>query len=112
VPDAVFRVSIYWPSGYLCSQLTTETTQGGYQIAPGSGVIEFQCPELPIVPGLYRVDLSIESKGLEVDFRQRCATLRVEPGKIAYGDFLIENTWKNTEFRAAFSENSVSGLIK
>ena len=29
--------------------------------------------------------------------RQRCATLRVEPGKIAYGDFLIENTWKIAE---------------
>jgi hypothetical protein len=111
IPDVVFRISIYWPSGYLCSQLTTESTAGGYQIEPGSGVIEFQCPEIPVVPGLYRVDLSIESKGLEVDFRQRCATLRVEPGKIAYGDFLIENTWKNTEFRA-LSENSVSGLIK
>ncbi len=109
VPDAVFRVSIYWPSGYLCSQLTTESTKGGYQIEPGSGVIEFQCPDLPVVPGLYRVDLSIESKGLEVDFRQRCATLRVEPGKIAYGDFLIENTWTNTESRAAIRENSVSG---
>src|SRR5712672_2954364 len=24
VVDAVFRVSIYWPSGYLCAQLTTE----------------------------------------------------------------------------------------
>ncbi len=109
VPDAVFRVSIYWPSGYLCSQLTTESTKGGYQIEPGSGVIEFQCPDLPVVAGLYRVDLAIESKGLEVDFRQRCATLRVEPGKIAYGDFLIENTWKNTESRDAIRENSVSG---
>jgi len=29
--------------------------------------------------------------------RQRCATLRVEPGEIAYGDFYIENTWKIIE---------------
>ena len=97
VPDAVFRVSIYWPSGYLCAQLTTESLSGGFQLEPGTGVIEFQCPTLPVVPGLYRVDLAIESKGLEIDVRQRCATLRVEPGKIAYGDFLIENTWKITE---------------
>jgi ABC-type polysaccharide/polyol phosphate transport system ATPase subunit len=97
VPDAVFRVSIYWPSGYLCAQLTTESLSGGFQLAPGTGTIEFQCPTLPVVPGLYRIDLAIESKGMEIDVRQRCATLRVEPGKIAYGDFLIENTWKIAE---------------
>src|ERR1700686_5479426 len=97
ISDAVFRVSIYWPSGYLCAQLTTESLSGGLQLEPGTGIIEFQCPTLPVVPGLYRVDLAIESKGLEIDVRQRCATLRVEPGTIAYGDFLIENTWKITE---------------
>src|ERR1700675_2107200 len=96
VPDAVFRVSIYWPSGYLSAQLTTESLSGGLQLERGTGIIEFQCPTLPVVPGLYRIDLAIESKGLEVDVQQRCATLRVEPGKIAYGDFLIENTWKIT----------------
>jgi len=40
---------------------------------------------------------AIETKGMEIYVRQRCATLRVEPGKIAYGDFLIENAWKITE---------------
>jgi len=94
VPDAVFRVSIYWPSGYLCAQLTTETLTGGFPLKSGAGVIEFDCPTLPVVPGLYRVDLAIESKGHEIELRQRCATLRVEPGKVAYGDFYIENTWK------------------
>lgn len=97
IPDAVFRVSIYWPSGYLCAQLTTESQSGGYPLAPGSGTIEFRCPKLPIVPGLYRVDLAIESNGHEIDLRPRCATLRVEPGKIVYGDFYIENTWTLTE---------------
>ena len=100
IPDAVFRVSIYWPSGYLCAQLTTESTTGGIPLQRGSGIVEFQCPALPVVPGLYRIDLLIESKGLEVDLRQRCATLRVEPGNIAYGDLYIENTWKITESRA------------
>jgi ABC-type polysaccharide/polyol phosphate transport system ATPase subunit len=94
--DAVFRISIYWPSGYLCAQLTTESLRGGFRVEPGAGVIEFQCPMLPVVPGLYRIDLAIEANGQEVDVRQRCATLRVEPGTIAYGDFYIENTWKVT----------------
>jgi hypothetical protein len=95
--DAVFRISIYWPSGYLCAQLTTEALGGGLQIEPSDGVVEFQCPTLPVVPGLYRIDLAIEASGLEIDVRQRCATLRVEPGRIANGDFHIENTWRVIE---------------
>jgi ABC-type polysaccharide/polyol phosphate transport system ATPase subunit len=94
MPDVVFRVSIYWPSGYLCAQLTTESATGGLPLKRGTGMIEFQCPTLPVVPGLYRIDLAIESQGLEIELRQRCATLRVEPGSIAYGDFHIQNTWK------------------
>jgi len=97
VLDVVFRISIYWPSGYLCAQLTTESLRCGLRVGPGTGVIEFQCPVLPVVPGLYRIDLAIEANGQEVDVRQRCATLRVEPGRIAYGDFHIENTWNVTE---------------
>lgn len=97
IPNAVFRISIYWPSGYLCSQLTTESKARDFSLEPGTGTIEFRCPKLPIVPGLYRVDLEIESHGREIDLRQRCATLRVEPGDIVYGDFYIENTWEITE---------------
>jgi ABC-type polysaccharide/polyol phosphate transport system ATPase subunit len=94
--DAIFRISIYWPSGYLCAQLTTESPSGGFRLEPGAGVIEFHCPMLPVVPALYRIDLAIEANGQDIDVCQRCATLRVEPGTIAYGDFYIENTWKVT----------------
>jgi ABC-type polysaccharide/polyol phosphate transport system ATPase subunit len=104
--DVVFRISIYWPSGYLCGQLTTESLGGGLRLEPGTGAIEFQCPVLPVVPGLYRIDLAIEANGQEVDVRQRCATLRVEPGRIAYGDFHIENTWKVAEASSDTSPSS------
>ncbi len=94
IADVVFRISIYWPSGYLCAQLSTESREGGFCLEAGAGVIEFQCPVLPVVPGLYRVDLAIEANGQEINVQERCATLRVEPGKIASGDFYIENSWK------------------
>jgi ABC-type polysaccharide/polyol phosphate transport system ATPase subunit len=93
IRDAIFRISIYWPSGYLCAQLTTESVSGAVQLEAGKGAIEFYCPKLPLVPGLYRIDLAIEAGGQEMDSRQRCATLCVEPGAIANGDFYIENTW-------------------
>jgi hypothetical protein len=93
VPDVVFRISVYWPSGYLCAQLTNESSGSALQLEPGAGVIEFQCPVLPVVPGFYRVDLAIETNGRELDLKQRCATLCVESGKPASGDFYIENVW-------------------
>lgn len=94
LPGAVFRISLYWPSGYLCAQLTNETSGAVPDIEAGTGTIEFQCPVLPVVPGLYRVDVQIEANGIELDLRQRCATLCVEVGKLASGDFYIENTWR------------------
>ena len=97
IPGAVFRISLYWPSGYLCAQLTNDTSGPGLTLQPGTGTIEFQCPVLPVVPGLYRIDLSIESKGCEIDRRQRCATLCVDSGKPAEGDFYIENDWTVTD---------------
>jgi ABC-type polysaccharide/polyol phosphate transport system ATPase subunit len=94
IPDAIFRLSLYWPSGYLCTQLTNESCGLRLNLERGEGTIEFNCPSLPIVPGLYRVDVSIEtSEGREIDLRQRCATLCVEPGKPVWGDFHIENVW-------------------
>src|SRR3954466_11115923 len=66
---AVFRISVYWPSGYLCSQFTTDSAQNSLDLEPGEGTVEFFCPVLPIVPGLYRVDVSTESSGQEISSR-------------------------------------------
>lgn len=93
IPDAVFRISLYWPSGYLCTQLSNESS-GYISIESGRGTVEFHCPVLPVVPGLYRVDVALQtSDGREIDVRQRCATLCVETGKDVSGDFYIENVW-------------------
>jgi ABC-type polysaccharide/polyol phosphate transport system ATPase subunit len=93
IPDTVFRLSLYWPSGYICAQLTNESSGSRLTLEPGDGVIEFHCPVLPIVPGLYRVDVALETNGRELDLRQRCATLFVQAGKTVVGDFYIENAW-------------------
>jgi len=93
IPDAVFRISLYWPSGYMCAQFTNEASGPRLSLEPGTGTIQFQCPVLPVVPGLYRIDLSIESNGCEMDLRQRCASLCVDSGRPAQGDFYIENQW-------------------
>ena len=107
IPDVIFRISFYWPSGYLCAQLTNESSGPRLNLEPGTGTIEFQCPTFPVVPGLYRVDVGIEtSGGREIDVRQRCATLCVEPGKHVSGDFYIENAWNISSVLAVHSDGA------
>jgi ABC-type polysaccharide/polyol phosphate transport system ATPase subunit len=92
--NVVFKVSLYWPSGYLCSELSTGSTSSQLDLTAGSGTVEFCCPVLALQPGLYRVDLTLESEGAVIDRRLRCSVLRVDPGKGMMGDFYFDHTWK------------------
>ncbi|MGI8771191.1 MAG: ABC transporter ATP-binding protein [Acidobacteriaceae bacterium] len=89
-------VFIYWPSGYLCTQITTASSGRELTLEPAAHVIEFCCPVLELQPGIYRIDLLIESNGRELDRKRRCAILRVQPGKAAFGDFFVDTTWNIT----------------
>jgi hypothetical protein len=85
--NVVFNVYLYWPSGYLCTQLSTG--QSGTSVAKGTGQIEFLCPFVNLRPGLYLVDVSAERPPEVMDWRHRCAILRVDAGSSVLGDFYM-----------------------
>jgi ABC-type polysaccharide/polyol phosphate transport system ATPase subunit len=87
--DVIATVSLNWPSGYLCTQLSSPE---GLQLMPGSGEIEFFCSKLTMQRGLYSVDVLIERRGEVLDRRSRCSLLRVGVGKIVAGDFHLEHS--------------------
>ena len=87
--DVIVTVSLNWPSGYLCTQLSSPE---GLRLAPGSGEIEFFCSKLTMQRGLYSVDVLIERRGEVLDWRPRCSLLRVGTGKIVAGDFYLEHS--------------------
>jgi ABC-type polysaccharide/polyol phosphate transport system ATPase subunit len=84
VPGVVFNVYLYWPSGYLCTQLSTGDQ--GATVEKGSGTIRFFCPTVNLRPGLFLVDVAAERYPEVLDWRHRCATLRVDEGPIVLGD--------------------------
>jgi ABC-type polysaccharide/polyol phosphate transport system ATPase subunit len=84
VDNVIFNVYLYWPSGYLCTQLSTE--QASTSVAKGSGYVEFLCPFVNLRPGLYLVDVSIERPPEVIDWQHRCAVLRVDAGPPVLGD--------------------------
>jgi len=85
----VVTVSFNWPSGYLCTQLSSS---GELLLEQGFGEIEFYCPMLTMQRGIYSVDVLIERHGEVLDWRPRCSMIRVTPGKIVAGDFYMEHT--------------------
>jgi ABC-type polysaccharide/polyol phosphate transport system ATPase subunit len=87
--DVVVTVSLNWPSGYLCTQMSSP---GGLRLGPGLGEIEFLCSMLTMQRGLYSVDVLIERRGEVLDWRPRCSLLRVDPGTIVAGDFYLEHS--------------------
>jgi hypothetical protein len=82
--NVVFSVNLYWPSGYLCTQLTT--SGGGSLIAEGSGRIEYLCPIVNLRPGFFLVDVVVEQYPKVIEWRHRCAVLRVDEGPLVPGD--------------------------
>jgi ABC-type polysaccharide/polyol phosphate transport system ATPase subunit len=89
VSDAVFNVYLYWPSGYLCTQLTTGET--GITVAKGPGCVHFFCPIVNLRPGLFLVDIAVERYPEVIDWRHRCATLRVNQGPVILGDLHMQH---------------------
>jgi hypothetical protein len=100
-------VFIYWPSGYLCTQITTASSDRELTLDVGAHVIEFSCPVLELQPGIYRVDVLIESNGEELDRKARCAILRVQPGKAAFGDFFVDHTWSIASDPSASTDDAL-----
>ncbi|MDQ2948203.1 MAG: polysaccharide ABC transporter ATP-binding protein [Acidobacteriota bacterium] len=91
VEDATFSLSFYWPSGYLCTQLTTAGRLEPMTLHSGTGMVEFFCPTLVMQRGLYNVDVAIERNGELIVQHPRCSVLRVDPGTPALGDFYMEH---------------------
>jgi ABC-type polysaccharide/polyol phosphate transport system ATPase subunit len=80
------RVSFNWPSGYLCTELVSDSN---LRMEYGPGRVEFDCPVLTMQRGLYSVDLCIERRGEILERLPRAGLLRVGVGRIVLGDFYM-----------------------
>jgi hypothetical protein len=101
MPGLMVNVYLFWPSGYLCAKLSTDP--GGFAVASGIGRVEFDCPVVNLRQGLFLVDVSIERNSEVIDWRYRCAYLRVDPGdEPAAGDLYMPHSWKASTCRPSY----------
>jgi len=100
ITNAAFVLFLNSEDGDLACQLTAEGSDTNpLDIQPGSGIVEFSCAELGLRPGIYQIDLTIEQYPKIIDWRTRCATLRVDPGKLVRGRFHMPSSWRRLENR-------------
>jgi ABC-type polysaccharide/polyol phosphate transport system ATPase subunit len=88
VDGVIVTVRIFWPSGWLCTEVGTGPA--GVALDAGAGRIEFHVPVVNLRPGVFLVDVVIERPPVAFDIRYRCATLHVLPGDDpVVGDLLM-----------------------
>jgi ABC-type polysaccharide/polyol phosphate transport system ATPase subunit len=96
VADAVVDVLFYSPDRVVHCELTTEAGGRRLSLEPGRGVVEFNCPGLGLLPGIYYTDVTVRERGALEATHVQCGstTLRVEPGKTVRGHFYMEHEWR------------------
>jgi ABC-type polysaccharide/polyol phosphate transport system ATPase subunit len=92
ITDPIIVISFYWPSGYLCTQLTSASCGHDRTLRNCLVNFDFSCPALTMQRGLYRVDVAIKSGRETIAEWHRCSLLRVVPGMIVLGDFYVEHS--------------------
>ena len=98
--DVMVRISFIWPSGYLCTELSSGH---GPRLERGPGLVEFDCPILTMQRGIYSADVCIERRGEILEWRPNAGLLRVGAGRIIQGDFYLPHS---TRVRSTLLETS------
>jgi homopolymeric O-antigen transport system ATP-binding protein len=97
IEDAVIEIYFYSVFGNMHSHFSTLTEGEGLSLLPGTGVVEFLCPELSLSAATFNVDVGIKRRGSHaaefVDCK-RAAVLNVTIGKLILGSFHMPHSWK------------------
>jgi hypothetical protein len=111
VEDAVFDIFFYAPDGAAHCEFTTQASGGRLSLRPGRGVVEFLCPELGLLPGIYYTDVAVKERGgvEAIHVQAQSTTLRVDIGKVVRGNFYVPHRWCLRQVEGA-DEASVVGL--
>jgi ABC-type polysaccharide/polyol phosphate transport system ATPase subunit len=96
ITGAIIEVFFYTADNQLPCQFTTESKDGRtIDLEPGPGAIEFSCAEFGALPGVYYIDVTIRDDRSEgVDWKHRCAAIRIDPGQQRRGWFHVPHNWR------------------
>ncbi len=114
VEDVVIEVYFYSTFGNLHTHFSTEVDGGRLDLAPGRGVIEFLCPQLPFEVRSFNVDGCIRRRGSSfnehLDYK-RAAYLNITQGKAVNGSFHTPHTWRMKRLEGRESDDAATDAV-
>ena len=97
VEDAVIEIYFYSIFGNLHTHFSTDVDGKRLDLAPGRGLIEFICPDLPFEAATFNLETSIRRRGSSLsehlDHKQG-GVINVSKGKAVHGAFHSPHTWR------------------
>lgn len=97
VDDAVIEIYFYSIFGNLHTHFSTDVDGKRLDLAPGRGLIEFLCPDLPFEAATFNVEASIRRRGSSLsehlDYKH-AAIVNITKGKAVHGAFHSPHTWR------------------
>ena len=96
IEDPVFELLFYSPDDRLYSHLTTAINGTAITSLPDEGMLEFNCNEFGLSPGMYKLDAILSKRGsvAPYDLKPRQYLLKVLPGKAVRGMFYASQQWR------------------
>jgi len=94
--DVIFEILFYSPDLEPHCEFTTEMSGECLSLDAGEGALEFSCPELGLLPGIYYTDVIVKERGAAKPLDAQCQStiLRVDPGKVVHGKFYSPHGWR------------------
>ena len=99
IVDAACEIVFSNADSQIISEFSTENSGATLSLDAGDGVLEFTCPEIGLLPGLYYAAVCIKRRGEPeaIHWQYGAATVRVDPGKIVRGGFYMTHRWELLE---------------
>lgn len=93
VEAGLFFLSV---DGRVLAQFSNRFLGQRLDIAVGPGVVEFTCPSLGLLPGVYYIDTAFENIAVSEthDWQHRCATIKVEAKEGIRGEFAMSHSFR------------------
>src|SRR6266496_363788 len=112
--DAVIEVYFYSIFGNLHTHFSTDVDGSRVDLAPGRGIIEFVCPDLPFEAATFNVEASIRRRGSSFSEHldhKHAACVNITRGKAVHGAFHTPHTWRMKSLERQESDDAAADAV-
>ena len=96
IEDPVFELFFYSADDHLHCHYSTALSGDHIPALQGRGVVQIECEEFGLTPGMFKIDALIHRRGTKeaYDWKPRQCLLKVIPGKRVRGMFYSPHRWR------------------